>query len=335
MASLVRFSCVPGQPSAPSPSLSWAGSVTSPFQRSFGCLKLTGFIFCLFSLAALSSFLLLMVLISDAAGFSKVCESCSWVFPLLRCYNFLCASVKKINTVKFYFPVFRLGTLWDLKHNSFSFKSISIHLFYDSCIQNNPEKLAEGSTRGSAGGKANGYFRTLILHGKLSNWSSIRPSFFFFFFNLNGNRFELRFLVVMFMFVSKPLLEKEEKRKRKPCICGIFLILLCLKSERKIVWVYWWTSSTKVSVFTLYIASARITGKFTGIAGKFILNDVPVFDNTMAFSSKSVCLFHVGYFFWRTLNICKIIFVKTFGAISIVILLFVVKIILRPSPKQG
>lgn len=58
MANLVRFSFVPGQPSAPTPSLSWAGTVMGPFQRPFGCLELTSFIFCLFSLAALSLFLL-------------------------------------------------------------------------------------------------------------------------------------------------------------------------------------------------------------------------------------------------------------------------------------
>jgi len=50
MASVVRFSGVSWWPSAPSPSLSWAGTVTNPFQRSFGSLKLTNFIFCLFLL---------------------------------------------------------------------------------------------------------------------------------------------------------------------------------------------------------------------------------------------------------------------------------------------
>lgn len=86
----------------------------------------------------------LLVLVSDTAGFSKARRSCSWVFPLLQCCIFLYVPVwKRLATVEFYCSIFRLG---DLNHNSFSFSKVYPFLFfYDSCVQKNPEKRANGS----------------------------------------------------------------------------------------------------------------------------------------------------------------------------------------------
>lgn len=84
--------------------------------------------------------------------------------------------------------------------------------------------------------------------------------------------------------------------------------------------------------------SVRITGKFTGNSQEWHGNSSLVMCQSLTtrwLVAANLCVYFAFILLFWTLNICKRIFVKTFGAISIMVFLFVVKIILRPSPKQG